>query len=123
VLGCTGSEIESSQGSLAFATPTKNLARHFAVTLQWLEGSLDLRQSVIRRIAEDHDRGEIFLLNTLGWFWDQWENGFIAGVCQSLWEQKLSWLNEIKINDLWFDVKMHCAKNYRPFELFVNENH
>jgi len=24
---------------------------------------------------------------------------------------------------LWFDVKMHCAKSHRPFELFVNENY
>jgi len=48
---------------------------------------------------------------------------------QSLWTQKLSWLNEVKKkknvlqhDDLWFDVKMHCAKSYRPFDLFVNEN-
>jgi len=26
-------------------------------------------------------------------------------------------------NDLWFDIKMHHAKSYRPFELFVNENY
>jgi len=26
-------------------------------------------------------------------------------------------------NDLWFDIKMHYAKSYRPFELFVNENY
>jgi len=25
-------------------------------------------------------------------------------------------------NDLWFDIKMHCAKSCRPFELFANEN-
>jgi len=38
-------------------------------------------------------------------------------------------LNEVKNkkivlqhNDLWFDVKMHCAKSHRPFELFANEN-
>jgi len=24
---------------------------------------------------------------------------------------------------LWFDIKMHYAKSYRPFELFVNENY
>jgi len=29
----------------------------------------------------------------------------------------------LQCNDLWFDVKMHCAKSYRPFELFVNENY
>jgi len=49
---------------------------------------------------------------------------------QSLWEQKLSWLNKFKVkknvlqcNDLWFDIKMHCAKSYMPFEFFVNENY
>jgi len=26
-------------------------------------------------------------------------------------------------DDLWFDIKMHCAKSHRPFELFANENH
>jgi len=26
-------------------------------------------------------------------------------------------------NDLWFDIKMHYAKSYWPFELFVNENY
>jgi len=25
-------------------------------------------------------------------------------------------------NDMWFDIKMHYAKSYRPFELFANEN-
>jgi len=25
-------------------------------------------------------------------------------------------------SDLWFDIKMHCAKSYMPFELFANEN-
>jgi len=25
-------------------------------------------------------------------------------------------------DNLWFDIKMHCAKSYRPFGLFVNEN-
>jgi len=25
-------------------------------------------------------------------------------------------------NDLWFDVKMHCAESHKPFELFANEN-
>jgi len=24
---------------------------------------------------------------------------------------------------LWFDIKMHYAKSYRPFELFVKENY
>jgi len=28
----------------------------------------------------------------------------------------------LQCNDLWFDIKMHCAKSHRPFELFVNEN-
>jgi len=26
-------------------------------------------------------------------------------------------------NDLWFDIKMHCAKSHMPFELFANENY
>jgi len=26
-------------------------------------------------------------------------------------------------DDLWFDIKMHCTKSCRPFELFANENH
>jgi len=29
----------------------------------------------------------------------------------------------LQYNNLWFDVKMHYAKSYRPFELFVNENY
>jgi len=28
----------------------------------------------------------------------------------------------LQCDNLWFDVKMHCAKSYRPFELFANEN-
>jgi len=31
--------------------------------------------------------------------------------------------NDLQHNDLWFDIKMHYAKSYRPFELFVNENY
>jgi len=31
--------------------------------------------------------------------------------------------NVLQHDDLWFDIKMHCAKNHRPFELFANENH
>jgi len=31
--------------------------------------------------------------------------------------------NVLQHDDLRFDVKMHCAKSHRPFELFVNENH
>jgi len=44
--------------------------------------------------------------------------------------QKLLWLNEVETkkivlqhNDLWFDIKMHCAESHRPFELFANENY
>jgi len=29
----------------------------------------------------------------------------------------------LQCDAVWFDVKMHCAKSCRPFELFVNENH
>jgi len=29
----------------------------------------------------------------------------------------------LRYNDLWFDIKMHYAKSYRPFELFVNKNY
>jgi len=28
----------------------------------------------------------------------------------------------LQCDDLWFDIKMHCAKSHRPFELFANEN-
>jgi len=28
----------------------------------------------------------------------------------------------LQCNDLWFDIKMHCAESCRPFELFANEN-
>jgi len=28
----------------------------------------------------------------------------------------------LQCDDLWFDVKMHCAKSHRGFELFGNEN-
>jgi len=47
---------------------------------------------------------------------------------QSLWKWCLHGQMKLKqivvvvvvIGNLWFDVKMHCAKSYRPFELFVN---
>jgi len=29
----------------------------------------------------------------------------------------------LQCDDLWFDIKMHCAESYRPSELFVNENY
>jgi len=28
----------------------------------------------------------------------------------------------LQCDDLWFDVKVHCSKSCRPFELFANEN-
>jgi len=55
-------------------------------------------------------------------------NGRMSFIYQSLWQRQSSWLNEVKNSkmqkiansDLWFDVKMHCAKSCRPFELFAN---
>jgi len=82
VLGRTSSEIESSQGSFHVAMPTENLTRHFVVTIQSTEGEFDLHQVVICRITVDVGSGKIFLLNTLDWFWDQWENRFLAGVAK-----------------------------------------
>jgi len=32
-------------------------------------------------------------------------------------------INCLQCHDLWFDIKMHYAKSYRPFQLFANENY
>jgi len=53
--------------------------------------------------------------------------GFLAGPNSLVTEISMVQMKRQKIvlqhNDLWFDVKMHCAKSCRPFELFANENH
>jgi len=52
------------------------------VSIQSFEGEFDLGRVVTSRITAQVDGGKIFLLNTLDWFWDQWENVFLAGVAK-----------------------------------------
>ena len=98
------------------------------ISIQSLEGEFDLSRTLITRITAQVDSSKIFFLDALNWFWDQWENRFLAGVTKSLGTE--TFMVELiskqkkclQHDDLWFDIKMHCAKSCKPFELFANEN-
>jgi len=49
------------------------------VSNQFFEGEFDLRRVVITWITVQADSGKIIFLDALDWFWDQWENRFLAG--------------------------------------------
>jgi len=71
---------------------------------------------------------KIFFLDHCRRFGYQWKHSLL-GSAKVFGHRDLHGSNEVvkKIvlqhNDLWFDIKMHYAKSYRPFELFVNENY
>jgi len=54
------------------------------ISIQSLEGELDLSQVVISRITAQVDSSKIFFLNTLDWLWTNGRTGFLAVLPKSL---------------------------------------